>query len=106
VTERDSVGDERVARLNQATQGRPSIRAAQVTRVEIWERPPRKLYFSKWSECALSAGPVELAIFHQRNDRLLAPRSQQSWKSLSPAVLEPRGFELDFRLKDGCSALI
>jgi hypothetical protein len=40
------------------------------------------VYFSNGRECALSAGPVELAVFHQRNDHLLPPRSQQSWKSL------------------------
>jgi hypothetical protein len=77
MTERDSVGDERVARLSQATLAVRRYGRPRVTRVEVWERPARKLYFSNGCACALSAGPVELSVFHQRNDRLLPPRSQQ-----------------------------
>ena len=82
MTERDSVGDERVARLNQATLGRPSIRAAQGHTSGSLGAARAQVIFLKGCECALSTGPVERAVFYQRNDRLLPPRSQQSWKSL------------------------
>jgi hypothetical protein len=82
MTERDSIGDERVAQLNQAPLGRPSIQAAQGHTSGSLGATSTQVYFSNGRECALSAGPVELAVFHQRNDHLLPPRSQQSWKSL------------------------
>jgi hypothetical protein len=48
MTEQDSVGDERVARLNRATLGRPSIRVAQGHTSGSLGAASTQVVFLKW----------------------------------------------------------